>query len=390
MDALGPAAARHGAPGVLVDDHDLIVLHHVLAILVEQGVGLERRVHMVQQGQVVGGVEALAGFQQVALHQHRLDQLVAVLGELHLALLLVDVIVAFGRLAVFTLFLPLRLQLGDQGVHLLVEFRGVRRRAGDDQRRTRLIDEDRVHFVDDGVEQAALDPVFQAERHVVAQVVEAVFVVGAVGDVAGVGLAFFRLRLLGVDHAHAQAQEFVQRAHPVGVPRGQVVVDRDHVHALAGQGVQVGRQGGGQGFTLTGAHLRDAPFVQRDAAHQLDVEVAHAHHPGGRLADHRERFRQYLVKGLAVGERGLQLGGLGLQRAVIQFRHGVAMGVDPGHQTADPLELAVILGPEDFFDDGSQHETSVYSQWVGRKRAILNTIDQGDKVRRATIQGRVK
>jgi hypothetical protein len=27
---------------------------------------------------------------------------------------------------------------------------------------------------------------------------------------------------------------------------------------------------------------------------------------------------------------------------------------------------------------------------VGRKRAILNTIDQGDKVRRATIQGRVK
>src|SRR3712207_6901915 len=46
-------------------------------------------------------------------------------------------------------------------------------------------DEDRVDLVDDGVEVPALDQVGLAPGHVVAQVVEAELVVGAVRDVAG-------------------------------------------------------------------------------------------------------------------------------------------------------------------------------------------------------------
>jgi hypothetical protein len=49
-----------------------------------------------------------------------------------------------------------------------------RRRAGDDQRRARLVDEDRVDFVDDAELVVALDLVLLARGHaVVAQVVEA-------------------------------------------------------------------------------------------------------------------------------------------------------------------------------------------------------------------------
>jgi hypothetical protein len=59
--------------------------------------------------------------------------------------------------------------------------------AADDQRRARLVDQDRVHLVHDGVVQAALHPVGGLVDHVVAQVVEAVLVVGAVGDVGRVG-----------------------------------------------------------------------------------------------------------------------------------------------------------------------------------------------------------
>ena len=43
-----------------------------------------------------------------------------------------------------------------------------------------------VHLVDDGVGMPALHHLVRAHLHVVAQVVEAQLVVGAVGDVAGV------------------------------------------------------------------------------------------------------------------------------------------------------------------------------------------------------------
>ncbi len=56
-------------------------------------------------------------------------------------------------------------------------------------------------FVDDGVEMAALDHVLQPVLHVVAQIVEAVFVVGAVGDVARIG--FLALGIVEPVHDHA-------------------------------------------------------------------------------------------------------------------------------------------------------------------------------------------
>ena len=74
-----------------------------------------------------------------------------------------------------------------------------------------------VHLVDDGERVAALDHLVHVHLHVVAQVVEAELVVGAVGDVAGVG----RLALLVVepvdDVADGEAEELVDLPHPLGV-----------------------------------------------------------------------------------------------------------------------------------------------------------------------------
>ena len=101
---------------------------------------------------------------------------------------------------------------------------------------------------------------------------------------------------LGEDDADVEAEEPVDPAHPLRVAPGQVVVDGDDVHALAGQRVEVGRQRRHQRLALTGLHLGDVPEVQRRAAHQLHVEVALPQRPPGRLAHRGERLWQQIVQ----------------------------------------------------------------------------------------------
>ena len=74
-------------------------------------------------------------------------------------------------------------QLRDDAVDAVVLVGGFFAGAADDERRARFVDQDRVHFVHDAEVVPALHAVVQVELHVVAQVVEAEFVVGAVGDV---------------------------------------------------------------------------------------------------------------------------------------------------------------------------------------------------------------
>ena len=122
----------------------------------------------------------------------------------------------------------MRGELGEPAVGL------ARGGAGDDERRARLVDEDRVDLVDDGEVVAALHHVAGLPRHVVAQVVEAELVVRAVGDVGLVLLAALGRGLAGEDDAGGHAEGAEDAAHQLGLVAREVVVDRDDVHALAG------------------------------------------------------------------------------------------------------------------------------------------------------------
>ena len=125
---------------------------------------------------------------------------------------------------------------------------------------------------------------------------EAELVVCAVCDVGRVRRLVLAAELVGQDHADRQAEEPVDLAHPLGVALGEVVVDRDDVHALAGQRVQVGRQCPGKRLALAGLHLRDVAEMHRRAAHDLDVERSLVEHPLRGLADRRERLGHQVVE----------------------------------------------------------------------------------------------
>ena len=175
--------------------------------------------------------------------------LVAGFGQVDRALLLVDVVI-------------LAHQLRDEGVDADIEAGAILRRTGNDQRRARLVDQDRIDFVDDGEVVAALDHLRHVVFHVVAQIVEAEFVVGAVGDVGGIGLPPLVVVESMHDDADAHAEEAVDLSHPLGVAAGEIIVDGDDVHAFAGERVQIDRQGGDERLAFAGAHLGDGALVQ--------------------------------------------------------------------------------------------------------------------------------
>ena len=90
------------------------------------------------------------------------------LGEMGLALFLVHPEIAIDRVTVGFLRLGGATQLRHDDIDALVKLGAFFGRAGDDKRRTRLVDEDAVHFVDDGESQTTLDAIFEAEGEVVA------------------------------------------------------------------------------------------------------------------------------------------------------------------------------------------------------------------------------
>ena len=142
------------------------------------------------------------------------------------------------------------------------------------------------------------------------------------------------------------AQELVERHHPLRVAAGQVVVDRHHVHAFAQQRVGVRRQRGDQRLALAGLHLGDLTLVQDLAAHDLDVEVTHAHDAFAGLAADREHLGQHVVERLARGDALPELGRLGLQLGVGELGDLRFEGVGGDDGPAEPGHFALV-GVED-------------------------------------------
>ena len=217
---------------------------------------------------------------------------------------------------------------------------------------------------------APLHVVREVELHVVAEVVEAELVVGAVGDVAAVGdLALLVVQIV-LDDADRHAEEAVDASHPLGVAPGEVVVDGDDVDALAFEGVQIRRQRRDQRLALAGLHLGDPAAVQHDAADELDVEMAHVEHAPAGLANDGEGLGQQVLERRAVREPLPELGGPGAELLVGKPLNLGFFGVDLGHERTNPLQLAIVRGADDFGEESVDNHAGkdALSRWLVHAR----------------------
>ena len=140
-------------------------------------------------------------------------------------------------------------------------------------------------------------------------------------------------------------------SHELGLIGGEVVVDRDDVHAFARQRVEVRGERRHERFALAGLHFGDVAQVERRAAHNLDVVGPLPDGSPGGFAHSGESLGKELVKGFAVRDTLLELLGLPPEFLV---RHVLESGLERIDLLFDRLELlqgATLACAEDSVDE---------------------------------------
>ncbi len=304
---------------------------------------------MVDQGDIGGVIQRSAFRQQSHFGQDAFGFFVTIFGQQHgMRLFILGIVTRHFdlALAVRGFFADLQRQQLRYFIELVIQVGILFRLTGDNQRGTGFVDQDRVDFIDDAEIQAALHAFFNIEHHIVAQVVEAEFIIGTVGDVSCICRLLFVVRHLRQVDAGSEAEEAVQAAHPFGIALRQIVIDGNHMHALAGQAVQICRQRRHQGLAFTGAHFSDLAKVQDHAADQLHIEVTHFQHALTGFTANGKGFRQQIVQRRALFQPRLELGRLGLQLGITQFRQGIFERVDLAHGFLILLEQSLVTAAE--------------------------------------------
>ena len=358
------AAADHQTARKLVHDDDFVVVDDVILVAVEELVRFERLLDMVVEGGIFDVAQVIylkevfrfgrALFRDLDAALLAVDDVIpiAVLGALGdvvivavlgffflLRLLLLFFAFLFGFLVLFALA-ALVVKAAREGahepVHALVQFAGLVAFTGNDERRSRLIDEDGVHFVDDGKGKFALDHAADVRLQIVAQIIEAEFVVGGVGDVAVIRFALGVVVHAGNDHAHGEAEEAMHFAHPFRVAAGKVIVDGDDVNALSCKCVEVCGQSGDQRLAFARLHLCDTALVQGNAADDLHVIVFEFEHAPRRFPHDRKGVVENVVQRFARAQPVLE--DLRL-RTQLRVRHDAVFGFQRLHAVSHFIQL---------------------------------------------------
>ncbi len=271
VQAVGPALPPgNPAPG-LVDQVDRAVPHDVVHVAAEQRMSVQGHVEPGQRLAVLGRVQVDAAERLFGGSGSRT-------GQGHVTGVFVDLVVLA------------RVKPGGDPRHLAVGVRAFGR-AGQDQRHPRLIDKHRVSLVDQDHIRVAGDQAGDVGDQAVAEHVKAELADRRVGDLRRVGAPPVRRRGGLADPADAHAEQVVDRAHPLGVAAGQVVVHRHHVHRPAALGVPGGGERAAQRLALAGPHLGDQPGKHRERAEHLHVVRPLAECAPRRLAPARADLR---------------------------------------------------------------------------------------------------
>ena len=216
------AVADLEAASVLINNDNLAIIgHHIVFVTMEECLGTQRLVDVVDTADILRGVQIF--YTKEFLH-------------------FVDTTVRQGHTGVlFVEAVVLRHKLGSNLGKLVVAIRVLSRGRTNDEWSARFIDQDGIHLVYNGKVELALAHQANLIDHVITQVVEAELVVRPVGNVCFVSFApctgtellhtWVGMVLVGIrtiveegcfvnDHTSANAQSAIDLPHPASIALG--------------------------------------------------------------------------------------------------------------------------------------------------------------------------
>ena len=222
VEAFVVAVANLETASVFIDDDNLAIIgHHIVFVSMEERLGTQRLVDVVNAADILRGV-------QIFYTKELLHLVDAAIRQRYTGVLFVETVV-------------LRHKLGSNLGELVVAIRVLSRRRTNDEWGARFVDQDRIHLVYNGKVELALAHQANLIDHIIAQVVEAKLVIRPIGNVCLVGLApctgaellhaWVGMVLIGIrtiveegrfvnDHTSANAQSAIDLPHPAGVTLG--------------------------------------------------------------------------------------------------------------------------------------------------------------------------
>ena len=238
VQAVGIAPSRHDAPGKFIHDQHLIVLNHIVLVPEHQVVSPQRQNDIVLDLQIlrIGIVVDMEKF----LHlfnacRRQIDYLVLLVDDKISRFLLDNPHQGIHLGELLHIIAPLHLP--GQHVAHLIQGGGLAALAGNDQRRPGLVDQHRVHLVDNGKMEIPQHQLLLVDHHIIPQIIKSQLIVGHIGDIAAVRfLPLFRGHAVE-HHAHGEPQELMNLSHPLRITLGQIVVDGNHAYPFSLQGI---------------------------------------------------------------------------------------------------------------------------------------------------------
>ena len=157
--------------------------------------------------------------------------------------------------------------------HLIVSF-GYG--AGNNQRRTGIVDQYGIDLVDNCKIVLTLYQILRIDSHIITQIIETEFVVRTESNIGHISLPTLgRIGLMLIDTIDRKPMEHIKRSHPLRVTFSQVIVYRHHMHTTSAQSIQKHRKSSHQGLSFTGSHLCNFSLMQNSTTDQLHVIMHH-------------------------------------------------------------------------------------------------------------------